>query len=145
MTTSNNDRKLVKIQVVLEYQWTASRDLINDVQAQIVPSSENREANLTDDNKKDEKLVSDSVSLASIIESLSKKGFDLEDDQRVSYRDPAKSLYCYIGKASDEETIASYRLPKSAFAVEDGQSVLTLLIREASSGLSGSKKPVLMS
>jgi len=117
------------------------------VKAEQISSATCEDSNLSpsEANENVSKVVTDSVSLASIIDSLSKKGFDLEADQRVSYRDPAKSLYCYIGKASDQELVQAYKIPKTAFALEDGQSVLTLLIREGSSGFSGSKKPVLIS
>ena len=78
------------------------------------------------------------VTLRSIVESLAYKGFELEPDQRISFRDSQKSLYVYIGKPSDEALLNTFALPKEAFNTSaDGNCVLTLLIRKAGSGLSG--------
>lgn len=55
------------------------------------------------------------VSLKSIVESLAAKGFDLEPEQRISYRDIQKSFNVYIGKASDEAMISTFMLPSEAF------------------------------
>ena len=74
---------------------------------------------------------------------MSAKGFDLEPDQRLSYRDPAKALYCYIGKASDESLLSRFKLPQNAFErSSDGTGTLTLLIREMGTGMSGAKPAI---
>ena len=55
-----------------------------------------------------------SVMLSSVIESLAEKGFELEPEHRVSYRDPAKGYNVYVGKVSDSDMMQSFRLPASA-------------------------------
>ena len=80
---SNNENNTMTVQVVLEYQWTSSRDLIPDIQASI----------------KD--LESGSVSLGSILESLTKKGFELSGEQRISYKNHEKAINVFIGKVAD--------------------------------------------
>lgn len=109
--------------MVLEYQWTSSRDLIANVDAEQIARGSSHE-----------------ISLISIVESLAAKGFDLEPEQRISYRDIQKGFNVYIGKASDEALINSYMLPSMAFeSSENDTDVLTLIVREASSSLSGQK------
>ena len=127
----------VDIQVVLEYQWTPSRDLISNVQAiQIIPDSLESQ---TKDGPAEgiSTTVKYEVSLKSIVESLSSKGFDLEPEHRISFQDPAKSLYVYIGKAADQAVLDSCTVPASAFRSSSDGPELTLLIREMGSGLSG--------
>lgn len=124
------------LQVVLEYQWTSSRDLISDVKATLVTDN---------DDRKDGEVAQGSSSanegnimLSSVIESLADKGFELEPEHRVSYRDPTKQLNVYVGKVSDTELITSYRLPASSLDVSDayGPKTLTLLLREPGLGMS---------
>lgn len=124
------------LQVVLEYQWTSSRDLISDVKATLVTDN---------DDRKDGEAVQGSSSanegnimLSSVVESLADKGFELEPEHRVSYRDPIKQLNVYVGKVSDTELIRSYRLPASSLDVSDadGAKTLTLLLREPGLGMS---------
>ena len=131
----------VEIQVVLEYQWMSTRDLISNVQAlQIIPYS--AESQTKDGPAEDHSAtIMHEVSLKSIIESLSLKGFDLEPEHRISFKDPAKSLYVYIGKAADQAVIDTCTVPASAFSSGSDSPVLTLLIREVGSGLSGQKLP----
>ena len=76
--------------------------------------------------------------LSSVIESLADKGFELEPEHRVSYRNPTKQLNVYVGKVSDTELIKSYRLPASSLDVSDadGAKTLTLLLREPGLGMS---------
>lgn len=121
--TQAETKNIIKIQVVLEYQWTSSRDLIANVDAEQIARGSSHE-----------------ISLISIVESLAAKGFDLEPEQRISYRDIQKGFNVYIGKASDEALINSYMLPSMAFeSSENDTDVLTLIVREASSSLSGQK------
>ena len=124
------------LQVVLEYQWTSSRDLISDVKATLVTDN---------DDRKDGEAVQGSSSanegnimLSSVVESLADKGFELEPEHRVSYRNPTKQLNVYVGKVSDTELIKSYRLPASSLDVSDadGTKTLTLLLREPALGMS---------
>jgi hypothetical protein len=78
-------------------------------------------------------IVTHEVTLKSVMESLSEKGFELDSEQILSYSDPVKDMNIFIGKASDQALIDKYRLPKTAFVVSDeGTCALTLLIREAS-------------
>lgn len=81
------------------------------------------------------------MTLRSIVESLASKGLEIEPEHRISFQDPAKSLYVFIGKASDHDVINSYTLPASAFSQGSDAPVLTLLLRQAGSGLSGKKQP----
>ena len=123
------------LQVVLEYQWTSSRDLISDVKATLVTGN---------DDRKDGEAVQGSsanegnIMLSSVVESLADKGFELEPEHRVSYRDPIKQLNVYVGKVSDTELIRSYLLPVSSLDVSDadGAKTLTLLLREPGLGMS---------
>ena len=63
------------------------------------------------------------------MDSLSEKGFGLDSDQILSYSDPVKDVNVYIGKASDQALIDTYKLPKTAFVASDeGTCALTLLI-----------------
>ena len=126
------------LQVVLEYQWTSSRDLISDVKATLVTDN--------DDRKDGEAVQSSSanecnIMLSSVVESLADKGFELEPEHRVSYRDPIKQLNVYVGKVSDTELIRSYRLPASSLDVSDadGAKTLTLLLREPGLSMSAKK------
>ena len=86
----------VEIQVVLEYQWTSTRDLISNVKASMVDSGEEgpQEGHQTS-------RITSRVTLRSIIESLADKGLDIEPEHRISFQDPAKSLYVFVGKAAD--------------------------------------------
>ena len=81
------------------------------------------------------------MTLRSIVESLASKGLEIEPEHRISFQDPAKSLYVFIGKASDHDVINAYTLPSSAFSQGSDGPVLTLLLRQAGSGLSGQKQP----
>ena len=99
---ATNQRSTVTLQVVLEYQWTSSRDLISDVKATLVTDN--------DDRKDGEVALGSSayegnIMLSSVIESLADKGFELEPEHRVSYRNPTKQLNVYVGKVSDTELI----------------------------------------
>ena len=132
---ATNQKSTVTLQVVLEYQWTSSRDLISDVKATLVTDN--------DDRKDGEVALGSSayegnIILSSVIESLADKGFELEPEHRVSYRNPTKQLNVYVGKVSDSELIKSYRLPASSLDVSDadGTKTLTLLLREPGLGLS---------
>ena len=90
-------------------------------------------------------IISRDVTLRSIVESLASKGLEIEPDHCISFQDPAKSLYVFIGKASDQDVLNSYTLPASAFSqgsFTDGSgqpAVLTLLLRRGS-GV-GQKQP----
>ena len=133
---ATNQKSTVTLQVVLEYHWTSSRDLISDVKAALVTDN---------DDRKDGEVAQGSSSanegnimLSSVIESLADKGFELEPEHRVSYRDPTKQLNVYVGKVSDTELITSYSLPASSLDVSDayGAKTLTLLLREPGLGMS---------
>jgi len=133
---ATNQKSTVTLQVVLEYHWTSSRDLISDVKATLVTDN---------DDRKDGEVAQGSSSanegnimLSSVIESLADKGFELEPEHRVSYRDPTKQLNVYVGKVSDTELITSYRLPASSLDVSAayGPKTLTLLLREPGLGMS---------
>lgn len=77
--------------------------------------------------------VTHEVTLRSVMDSLSEKGFGLDSEQILSYSDPVKDVNVYIGKASDQALIDTYKLPKTAFVASDeGTCALTLLIRETS-------------
>ena len=45
--------------------------------------------------------VKHEVTLRSVMDSLSEKGFGLDSEQILSYSDPVKDVNVYIGKASD--------------------------------------------
>ena len=134
-TSQNNKAETENIQVVLEYSWNQHRDLIASVQAEKLVV----ESWVTSVNE-NEATVQYEFSLRSVIESLSSKGFDLEPDHRISYKDTAKNLYVFIGKASDRTTLDSFNLPMSAFTTSSaGIHELILLVREAGTGIGGLK------
>lgn len=123
------------MQVVLEYQWTSSRDLISDVLVQSVQSEQ--PAAVSRQEEDSDQVMANDVYFKSVLQSLSAKGFDIEPEQRISFRDHDKALNVYIGKASDQAYLDGYKLPRTAFQkAKDGNIELTLLIREAGS-LSG--------
>ena len=125
----------VTLQVVLEYQWTSSRDLISDVKAKLAPPANN-------DDRKEGEQNEGSIMLSSVIESLADKGFELEPEHRVSYRDPVKALNVYVGKVSDTALIQTFRLPASAVETASGAEsakTLTLTLREPGLSMSSSK------
>jgi len=78
------------------------------------------------------------IRLGSVIDSLAEKGFELEPDHRVSYRNPIKALNVFVGKVSDRTTIDAFKLPYSAVETSpaDGSRTLTLMIREAGTSMS---------
>jgi len=119
----------VEIQVVLEYQWTSSRDLISNVQAKQVLSEVALQSQVKDGPAESSQRITNEVTLRSIIESLAVKGLDIEPEHRISFQDPAKSLYVFIGKAADQAMLESFTLPASAFSHGDDGPVLTLLLR----------------
>ena len=123
------------MQVVLEYQWTSSRDLISNVLVQSVQSEQ--PAAVSRQEEDSDQVMANDVYFKSVLQSLSAKGFDIEPEQRISFRDCDKALNVYIGKASDQAYLDGYKLPRTAFQKsKDGNIELTLLIREAGS-LSG--------
>ena len=153
----------INISVVLEYQWTSTRDLIENVEVdQIVEAlstpagrNENSANNFNGDEEAKEgaiwpeeagitgldcaeagSKVANDVSLKSVLLGLENVGFDLEPDHRVSFHHPDKKLYVYIGKVCDKKTIDRFMLPKEAFSEYSNSSQLTLLIREAGTGSS---------
>ena len=127
---ATNKTSTVTLQVVLEYQWTSSRDLISDVKAKIASDNDDRKDGEVSQGSSS--ANEGNIMLSSVIESLAEKGFELEPEHRVSYRDPTKQLNVYVGKVSDAELIKSYRLPASSIEVaeSDGAKTLTLLLRE---------------
>ena len=136
-SSQSNQAVTESIQVVLEYSWNQHRDLIASVQAEklaLEPHVTDVDANQT--------TVQYEFRLKSVIESLQSKGFDLEPDHRISFKDTAKNLYVFIGKASDQTTLDSFNLPMSAFTTSSaGIHELILLVREAGTGFSGLKPP----
>ena len=121
---------IVEIQVVLEYQWTSTRDLVSKVQAEQVVS-EPAHSKVEDGPAEGRKSITNEVTLRSIVESLAAKGLDIEPEHRISFQDPAKSLYVFIGKAADQAMLDSFNLPASAFSQGADGPVLTLLLRQA--------------
>ena len=120
----------VEIQVVLEYQWTSTRDLVSNVQAEQVVS-EAAQSQVKNGPAEGHQTIANEVTLRSIIESLAAKGLDIEPEHRISFQDPAKSLYVFIGKAADQAMLDSFNLPASAFSHGTDGPVLTLLLRQA--------------
>jgi hypothetical protein len=83
--------------------------------------------------------VSSEISLKSVMQGLENVGFDLEPDHRISFHHPDKKLYVYVGKVCDQHTVNRFRFPKEAFSEYGKSSQLTLMIREAGTGLSAKK------
>ena len=125
----------IQIQVVLEYHWTSTRDLIADVSATRIISDDSQGPS----GEQSKNLGQ--VSLKSIVDSLGAKGFELEADHRLSFLNTQKSMYVYIGRASDKDILDSFCLPQEAFeASAEDLWTLTLMVRQPGSGLSGQKK-----
>ena len=101
----------VKIQVVLEYHWSESRDMISRLEVdQVIGNNPEKPAEQLED-----------ITLKSVIDSLAATGFEVEPEQRISFRDKQKGFNVYIGQVADEALLASYLLPKEAFmASADG-------------------------
>ena len=97
----NSETQTVEIQVVLEYSWDSHRDLIANVQAEQIVNESTQEPQF---------------SFKSVVSSLAAKGFDLDPEHRISFKDQVKNLYVFIGKTSDEATLERFNIPKSAFA-----------------------------
>ena len=98
--------------MVLEYNWTNTRDLIEDVQAA---------------------FFAESLLFRSVLQSLARVGFELDPELRISYFKPSQHLYLYLGKVGELAT-SDLRLSD----LQNGQ--LTLLVREACVSGSGSKQ-----
>lgn len=87
--------KVVEIQVVLEYQWTPSstRELISNVQAeQIVTSADAAAAaelqvkdGPAEGQSVKREIITNEVTLRSVVESLAAKGLDIEPEYRISF------------------------------------------------------------
>jgi hypothetical protein len=102
------------LSVLIEYNWTSSRDMIADVTATCEPDTSD-------------------LLIGSVLASLQQMGFDLDPDYRISYFKPSQKLYLYLGKVVDLQ--GSTTLLREALS----ENTLTLLVREpATSRTSGS-------
>lgn len=85
-----------KIQVILEYQWTPSRDLIEHLEVDCATPTD--------------------FFIASVIKQIASEGFDIEDDHRISYFQPLTRLYVHLGRAAELATKEDLLLSADQFS-----------------------------
>ena len=118
----------VVIQVVLEHQWSSQRDqeLITNIKASRISPSEcvkdDTVADPAQQPRSPQSGASFQLSLKSVLESLSSKGIEVDDDKLLSFKEPAQNRYVLIGKSSDREGLESYLLPRSALTESEGSA-----------------------